>query len=242
VGYKKQQTAVAKVVKGGPSMNHSKHKNGYSKERQWNPYACLFSTITASVQLEVYYDAASHLFGNVADFGCGTAKIAPLLLNQNGVTSYTGIDFSEEMVNIGNKLIGEICPQNYQLVQGSIESVSDRFSSGVSIQSYYSWPDPEKPLRRIYETLHTGATFVLATVNDRLDIVEVLKKIEREQIGHPDISQYKKYNMSLANNRSINVIKLGDLVQQALTVGFDLIEAHQRYFLGGLNFLVLKKQ
>ena len=213
---------------------------GYSEEN-WNPYAALFGSVTVRAQLEVYYEAVSYLFGDVADFGCGTAKIAPLLVEKANVNTYTGIDSSKEMVELGTAYIRKVCPPNFQIICSSIEDISTQFSSGVSIQSYYAWQNPKDVLQHIFRSLHNDAVFILATINNNLDLEKVLAVAEREQVGHPNFEAFKRYNLELADNKDINVMDMDDLIRQTHSVGFKVKEAHQKHFCGGLDFLVLIK-
>ncbi len=67
---------------------------------EWNNYARLFSSVTPSMQLDVYKEACYYLNGNVIDCGCGSAKIAPFLVDNENISSYTGLDYSSEMVEV----------------------------------------------------------------------------------------------------------------------------------------------
>ena len=212
----------------------------YQKD-QWENYAPLFLSITTSIQLEVYKAAASQLSGDVADFGCGTSKIAPFLADNPAVTSYTGIDYASEMTETAQWVIDTIEQPNFKVSTSKIEAATGRYSSAVSIQSYYAWPDPLQTLKHIHSLLDDNGIFVLATANKSLQLEILAKELERELIGHPNLQAYKDYNLQLAANPDANFVDMEDLTWQAQQVGFSIVEAHQQFFNGGLNYLMLKK-
>jgi len=47
--------------------------------------------------------------------------------------------------------------------------------------------------------------------------------------------------LQLAGNTQANFIEMDELISLVQEVGFMVQECHQNHFLGGLNFLVLKK-
>lgn len=214
----------------------------YSVET-WDNYATVFASITNSLQVGVYKEACLYLKGTVVDCGCGSAKIAPFLANQANIASYTGIDYSKEMVDIANKVLQILNKPNFQIVHSKIEelAVTRLFDSAVSIQSYYSWSQPEKVLKCIWDLLKPDGYFVLASVNDHLPIDLLTQDIQQELIAHPNFESYQAYNLKLAKNRQANFISLDKLITQVQQVGFEIEECHQRHFRSGLNFLVLKK-
>ena len=225
------------------------NKGAYSTS-EWNYYAWLHASVTTSFQLAVYKEARKYLSGDIVDCGCGTAKIAPLLVDRkladnNYVKSYTGIDFSEEMVSVSRWVLGRIKQASFSIEHSKIEELNGMdgsFTSGVSIQSYYSWPDPILVLSHIYKLLAKNAIFVLVTPNQSLSLIELIKEVESELIAHPDFQDFKKYNLQLAGNAQANFVSMNELINQIQQVGFTVQTCHQNHFKGGLNFIVLKKE
>ena len=207
----------------------------------WTNYAEVFSSIMTSVQLEVYKAACLHLTGNVVDFGCGTAKISPFLADNPKVHSYTGIDYAEDMVKVAQQVFQTIGKPNYIAQHGKIEEAKGCYTSAVSIQSYYAWSNPIATLQHIYTLLEENACFVLATPNKSLQLVTLAKEVEKELIGHPNLQAYKEYNLKLAANPDAHFIDMEELSYQVQHTGFRITEAHQYFFNGGINFLVMKK-
>jgi SAM-dependent methyltransferase len=210
-------------------------------EATWNNYAELFSGIMTSIQLEVYKASATYMFGDVVDCGCGTAKLAPFLVDKIDIRSYTGIDFSPEMVEIAQRNLDFYAHPNFKVKCKKIEDIEGSYHSAVSIQSYYAWSDPVKNLQHIYDCLTPQGIFVLATPNLSLDLNRLAIDLEKELLGHPYLAAYKQYNLEIAANTEAVFIKMDALVDQVYGVGFKVIEVHQRVFRGGLNYLVLKK-
>ena len=212
----------------------------YTKD-QWENYAPLFLSITTSIQLEVYKAAAAQLSGNVADFGCGTSKIAPFLADNPAVESYTGIDYASEMIETAQWVIDTLEQPKFSVQASKIEDTKGLFSSAVSIQSYYAWPDPLLTLKHIHSLLEDAAVFVLATANKNLQLERLAKDLEKELIGHPNLQAYKDYNLQLAANPNAHFVDMAELTGQVQAAGFGVLEAHQQFFDGGLNYLIMKK-
>lgn len=205
----------------------------------WDDYAKDFTSITTQFQHETYREAAGHLYGHVADFGCGGAKIAPILNGQ--CVRYTGYDASPAMVRSARQLTGKLPARGtgFSIVLSRIDAVaSAQHDSAVSINSYYAWPDPMANLKAVSACLGPGGTFVLATPNHHLQMSELLAEAEKDLSMHPYWSAYKRKNQHLAHNA--HLISLNNLVRQVQDCGFEILEAHDRHFMRGLNFLVLR--
>lgn len=211
-------------------------------ESDWNSYARLFAAVTTSVQLAVYREACLYLRGNVVDCGCGSAKIAPFLVDNEQVSSYTGIDYSAEMVTAAEWVVSTLERNDFGIQHCKIEDAVGHYDSAVSIQSYYSWPEPLVTLEHIAGLLVEGGQFVLATPNPSLSLVNLAKDARKELVAHPDFQAFQDYNLQLAANPQANFVSMDALITQTQQVGFAVIECHQKHFQGGLNFLVLRKK
>ncbi len=208
----------------------------------WDQYAKYFLGVTTSFQINLYKEAAKHLCGTVIDLGCGTAKLAPIVLDNECVGSYTGIDASGKMVALAGQMTELVGKEKFNVIHGDIESIeSKQYSSGVSINSYYAWPQPIETLKHIYKLLKSDATFVLASPNKALDMHKLLRESEKELIGHPYFNIFKEMNLSLANNDQAKFTSMDTLIQQVQSVGFRVQSCNQEFFSGGMNFLVMTK-
>lgn len=225
------------------SLNEFNHGNDVSYEiSEWENYARLHASVTTSVQLDLYREAYKYLSGDVVDCGCGSAKLAPLLADNESVKSYTGVDYAQEMVTVARQVIQTLHRPSFTVLHSMIEDVTSQFDSAVSIQSYYAWPDPLVTLKHIYTMLRVGAKFVLATPNGELCLEKLLQDAEKELIAHPDFGAFKDYNLKLAHNPQANFVSMDNLIRQAQQAGFMVEECHQRHFGGGINFLVLRRE
>lgn len=213
------------------------------QETDWSDYAWPFASVQTPFQRELQQEAVKYVKGKVGDFGCGCAKIGWLLSDSEMIESYIGIDASIEMTNIARKYLKEMEPINEQSVyHGFIEDYNlTSFDTAVSLNSYYSWPNPLATLKHIYNLIEDGGTFVLATPNKSLDLILLDKKAKKELIGHPDYKKFREYNLKLINDKGANLVDMAGLIEQVQSVGFKVEACHQEFYCGGLNFLVLSK-
>jgi len=215
---------------------------GAAKIADWDSYAKSFLTVFPSEMLVLNREAVSWMTGDMADFGCGSGKVIPIALDQSQVSSYVGIDMSVQMVKNARMMAGRFPGKKCSIIQGSIESVVLRqVDSALSINSYYTWPNPEIMLSHIHNQLKGNGVFVLATINPSIDMPALLTAAEKELIAHPHWNEFRQHNLDICTSRQVNFVDLDDLINQVRSVGFRVVEAHQRLYGGGLNFLVLKK-
>lgn len=207
----------------------------------WNQYARCHLSVLTSMQWALFKEAATYLTGDVVDCGCGTARLAPLLADQNTVNSYTGIDFSPEMVNMAQWVTSKMSAKPFNIIHDRIENISGVFNSAVSIHSYYTWPNTEEILSSIYQMLLADSCFVLVTPNLDMNMEKLLAEAEKELFGHPDFPTFRQLNLMLSENRSAKFVTMDALVDETRRIGFKILECHQKHYLGGVNFLVLQK-
>ncbi len=210
------------------------------KIKVWSEYAKCHVSVLSSFQLELYREAVKHLQGDVGDFGCGSARLAPFLADQPYVNSYMGVDIADEMVAVARKHISMLANDKFRIVHCKIEDVHEQFTSAVSINSYYAWPEPERVLRHIFQLQTPGSLFVLATPNNTLDMPKLLRETDKELLCHPDYANFKQFNLQFANNPNARFVPLNLLLRQVQEVGFEVLECHQNHYLGGVNYLLLK--
>ena len=234
------------------------NNTAYKKE-VWDEYAPAFLAVMPSMMLDLNKAVAELAVGNVCDFGCGAAKIAPFVLNQKAVTSYTGIDYSLNMVELARWHLKQFPEKTSEVIHGRIEfidtgaydieivpgktaSISDlAYDFGLSINSYYTWDAPETVLKSIYNALDEKAHFVLVTPNPSIDMKQILQEVKREQVANPYFESFMKQNMAIAGNEKALFIEMNDLILQVQQAGFKVIEAKQCFYNKGLNFIHLEK-
>ena len=230
----------------------------YQKE-VWDQYARAFLAVMPSKMLELNKAVAELATGDVCDFGCGAAKIAPFVLDQPTVTSYTGIDYSLDMVEQARWHLEQFPEKPSEVIHGRIEFIESgaydieivsgktatisglAYDFGLSINSYYTWDKPDTVLRSIYNSLKTNAHFVLVTPNPQVDMENLLKEAKKELIANPYFESFKEQNMAIAGNEKALFVEMNELIMQVQKAGFKVIEAKQNFYDNGLNFLHLVK-
>jgi SAM-dependent methyltransferase len=239
--------------------NKVKTTNTAYKEEVWDQYAQAFLSVMPSIMLDLNKEVANLSTGNVCDFGCGAAKIAPFVLGRDDVISYTGVDYSLNMVKLARWHLAQFPSKPSKVIHGKIEALNTsghegetaskaisevdktHYDFGLSINSYYTWDNPEKVLQSIFNTLAADARFVLVTPNRTLDIVKLLAEVKTEQVANPYFNSFMEQNMAIAGNEKALFIEMDALISQVQSVGFKVIEATQRLYHNGLNFLYLSK-
>ena len=212
------------------------------QHRAWDDYASNHASVSTCFQDEVYRATAALMSGSVADFGCGSGKIAPYLGANRTVNRYTGFDASREMVKVARALVDLVDNPAFNVQHRRIEIISgERFDSALSINSFYAWAEPEIALARIADLLNPGATFVLATPNPNLDMEALLAESRKALIVHPHLVEFARQNRQFANNPDAGFVTMDEVVALCRLVGFKLVSCHQQFFLAGLNFLHLQK-
>jgi SAM-dependent methyltransferase len=182
----------------------------------------------------------------VLDIGCGPARLAAYLADNKKVSHYTGIEYAHSMVKLAESTLQQIARPKFKVHQQKIEDfkltgTEGRFSSAVSLQSYYAWDNPVQTLIHVFSLLQPGAVFVLATVNHQLDQKKLFHEAKKDLMWHPDFEAFKASNLALADNPQTRYVTMDELVRQVHSAGFKIINCHQEHYAGGLNFLVCCK-
>ncbi len=219
-------------------MNANNHKSA----TDWDDYSRSFLSVMPSQMLALNKEVASHMSGHVTDFGCGSGKIIPFVLEQPRVSSYTGVDAAPEMVQKARWMTGQFDRKPTQIIHGRIEQVNLKTAdSALSINSYYNWPDSRLVLEKIYQTLKPDGVLLLATINARLDMPSLLEAAQKECIAHPHWAEFCEHNLRICSSGSIRLPELDELIGEARASGFAVEEAHQHLYDGGLSLLVLTR-
>ena len=209
----------------------------------WDNYASVFASIQTPMQRELQQEASSQLYGDVADFGCGTAKIGILLSDSLNVNSYIGIDASAKMLEIANHALSQFEEKvPLKTWQGYIENYEGKpVDSAVSLNSYYSWGEPVKVLKKIYQLIKPGGKFVVATPSPNLDLHALDKEARKDLILHPDYPAFREHNLKLVDSRNGNFVTMNTLISQLISVGFNIDHCHSRFYHQGLLYVVAIK-
>ena len=205
----------------------------------WDSYALSFSSVMPFQMIRLNREVASHMHGDVVDFGCGGGKIIPYLLRHSEVTSYTGVDASAQMISNAQWIADRYTDGKVTLINGRIEDTkSSRWDSALSINSYYTWDDPQRVLRRIHACLPANTRFVLATINSDINMPALLEEAQMELVAHPHWPAFRDHNLQISDNTVGSLVDMDTLVRQLQNCGFRIEEATRHLYNGGLNLVV----
>ena len=207
----------------------------------WNKYSQMFASIYTDYQRKVYQETCKYLQGSVVDLGCGPARLAPLLIDNKEISEYTGIEYSQDMFEIAQFTMKRLARPSFKVLHQKAEDAKGTYTSAVSLLSYYAFSDPRNTLKHIYSILEPNGIFVVANPNENLDQLKLQKEVEKEMMWHPDYALFRKYNLEIADNSNAEFSSMNQLLMQLQSIGFEIITCHQRYYEGGLNFIVCRK-
>ena len=211
------------------------------KKDIFDDYAPLFAAITPNCMREVYRETMRHVYGSIVDCGSGPCKLAPRMLHAPNFLHYHGIDYSREMVALGQQLLSRLSDTRFTVQCESIDNLRGEYDCAVSLQSYYAWPNHAKALTSIHKCLVTGGKFVLGTANKQLDIEWLLSQESVDWMIHPLWDDYVKHNRQIAKERSGRFDELDELIGELRGIGFSVLNAHTDLYNGGLNYVVCMK-
>lgn len=207
----------------------------------FNDYAPLFAAITPACVREVYLETAGLVNGSVIDCGSGPCKMASYLADTPDLLSYIGVDYSREMVALGQQLLSQLGDKRFSVQCDSVDNIRGEFDNAISLQSYYAWPNHIKSLTRIHQSLVPGGKFVLGTANNCLDLNALLAEASKDWMLNPLWDPYVQHNRSIAQKTTGRFDCLDTLIGELRSVGFVVVEAHTRFYDGGLNYVVCIK-
>ena len=215
-------------------------------EEKWNDYSRVFTSVLTQVQRDLYIDASHYLSGKVLDLGCGSARLAAYLADNQKVTHYTGIEYAHSMVKLSDYTLQQLARSEFTVHHQKVEDIcleelGGQFHSAVSLQSYYAWDKPKQSLANIFSLLIPSGLFVMATVNHNLDQEKLFRDAKKDLMWHPDYKVFKAYNLEIADHPKTNYVTMDELIRQVQSAGFEAISCHQDHYAGGLNFLVCRK-
>ncbi|WMJ73009.1 class I SAM-dependent methyltransferase [Cytophagaceae bacterium ABcell3] len=101
----------------------------------------------------------------ILEIGFGNGKLMPELLSKAEGLKLIGVDFSEDMVAEGKRILCQYIENGeIELYEASVESLPFReesFDSVCSINTLYFWPDPVSNVQEILRVLKPGAKVYL---------------------------------------------------------------------------------
>lgn len=209
------------------------------RKQEWDQYSRYHMGVLVSVQHDLYRHVASKVTGVVADLGCGSARIMGYMQENQHVSSYVGVDMSDDMLQQASWLKHNLEYEQAQLVHSSIDDIEGKYDSLVSIHSFYSWPNQQQTLKHIKSLLRDNGTFYLVTPNDDFDVESLSRMVKREVLGHPYYDEFLSINQTIA--AKANYFSLDQLIELVRDVGFSVKAANTDFFMGGASYLELGK-
>lgn len=101
----------------------------------------------------------------VLEIGFGNGKFIPELLSLSADILYTGIDYSDTMVESASQFIEESAISNAEVIQASVSKIpflDGSFNRIFTINTLYFWPDPDKDILEIKRVLADSGCFCMA--------------------------------------------------------------------------------
>ena len=123
---------------------------------------------------ELTFEAMNNWENNkILEIGFGNGHFIHRIVNSFNNVSYTGIDFSETMVNEANDrnkdLIDSGVVELKNAVSNDIPYPNDTFDKILTINTLYFWENPEKDLNEIFRVLKKdGSLYLSIRTRDRM--------------------------------------------------------------------------
>lgn len=114
-----------------------------------------------------------NLNGSILDIGSGWGDIVPLLLKENKNITFTGIDFSQKLIELlRNKFPGDIYP-NLKFVHGDLSKIQCQYDNILALELLEHIPSKEtfKFLNQIKKFVNPGGRFIASVpLNEDLKV------------------------------------------------------------------------
>lgn len=103
---------------------------------------------------------------DVADFGCGSGHAVNVMASAFPASRFTGIDFSEEGVDVGVGEAGRLGLDNAHFVVGDVASfdASEAFDVITAFDAIHDQAHPKAVLANVYRALRPGGTFLMVDI------------------------------------------------------------------------------
>jgi len=130
---------------------------------------------------------------SVIDMGAGAGAATAYLARNHKNISFTGFDYSEDLVRLGSKIAHEMCIGNLKFQTGDWYHMSptDKYDGCISLQTLSWLPDYEKPLIEIFEKVSPNYLAITSLFYEG----DITCKIEVEEHKRIKKSFYNIYSL-----------------------------------------------
>jgi 2-polyprenyl-3-methyl-5-hydroxy-6-metoxy-1,4-benzoquinol methylase len=103
---------------------------------------------------------------DVADFGCGSGHAVNVMARAYGASRFTGIDFSEEGLEVGAAEAHRLGLRNATFERHDVADmdVSDAYDVITAFDAIHDQAQPDRVLRNIYRALRPGGVFLMVDI------------------------------------------------------------------------------
>jgi SAM-dependent methyltransferase len=138
----------------------------------------------------------SYAAPRVLDVGCGSGRIAELVLDA-GASSYVGIDFAEEMIELSRARLASFDDRVQLLLGDFVQApIADRFDVVLALGLFDYLPEPHRFARRMFECCDDGGAMVGSFPTWSL-VKGPVRKVRYEWIGDCPIFNYRRRELEL---------------------------------------------
>lgn len=179
---------------------HKKLAKGYESKREKNKLSSYYN----KVWLKTMLDVIDRKPKNILDYGCGTCLFYQGIKKRFNNSDYTGVDISQDMLNIAKKRYGKI-----RLICGDCENLpikKESFDFVIGRGILHHLPNPKKGVSEIQRVLKKDGYAVICDTTKN-PIFAILRNISKKtghfSKTHKSFKKTELHNLFKANNLKI---------------------------------------
>ena len=215
----------------------------------WSNYSRLYDKFYPKFQNDLLKYISKFAHGKVADFGTGTGKLYKHLDLNTEITSITGYDSNEQMLNLAKKKFKIYFKniqkniQNIQINELEKKSIKEKFDTIFIINVLYANENPIKILIELDKLLNKHGTLVIVDMKREVDLAKLFNQIKLEYKNDEDVQTYYENNQLLSKDSIPRTFSLEELESITHSIdNFKTIKKRDDFFLENVNCLILEKQ
>ena len=168
--------------------------------------------------MNTYMELSPSPGSRVLEIGMGNGFFVKELINTAGDLHYTGIDYSQTMVEAAQELNSDLIDKgNVRFVHVSIADLpfeNATFDYVTTTNTIYFWPNPEQNIKELARVMKSGGKIVIAyrsrTFLDQIELTQFgFTKFDKQDVEHLlTIAGFKQINTSVILEPE--TVKLGE--------------------------------